>query len=558
MQKTLQISKNILPKIPQFWSSAHSAFAELVQNAFRGGAMTIRIEVDPESGTLEIRDNGRGIRSLEDFLTVGSSDWEKTIVEPAGMGFYAHLGYAGKTTVLSRGRQYTFTPACLEGAPVDIQDVPGDEWTVVEARGIEPGVLRGLDFRRMRPLPDPAADIRYRVNGEEVPNPLAGLTSLITPVGWVYLTRVDSPDRFPVGIWEGLPVGFSDAPFRSNYGEERVWAADPACGARPQLPGREHFIRDEAYKVAQAEIDQAVEAYCRRRAATLPLDRLPATFDYRSPLAAALAPFGIHEKAIVSWVKKHHYRSIGVFEGSWERDGYDSPEYPVTTSHPVRADLVVPFSLGEASEPWEAEAVETLLNSQTSGWETWLEPSEAHPARPAYLYAADGPPLALAGLRQIGEAWATEAVTIGGRVVLEGPAVCLHGGKPVWIGAPETVLDHARALADFWHYAVYSAEEDTWYDWIGADREFDDDELERSLAAWYGLGEAVNLQNWLKRTELSLTGWNGPPGSTVPIFRAGLRTAAWLARRRLRIERWKQRLWRNRPLTNVPEHTQSE
>lgn len=551
MQRTLQISKNIIPKIPQFWSSPYAAIAELIQNAYRSGATDIHIQTNPELGLLVIRDNGRGIQRLDDFLTVGNSDWEKAIVEPAGMGFYAHLGYAAQTIVFSRGTRFVFTPSCLQGAPVEIGDECDDEWTVIQVEGIDPGVLNLLDFRQMRPLPSPEADIVYLLNGEPVPNLLAKLTPLETPVGTVYLTHTTSSGRYPVGVWEGLPVGFTDSASRSHYGEKQVWAANPACGVRPQLPGREHFIRNEAYKNAQQEIADAVEAYCQQRAAALPLDQLPEAFDYRHPLSAALATFGIHEKVVIDWVEKHSYRALSTFDGSWEKDEFDSPEYPYTNGHQIRKDRVVYFSLGQDKTRVEVEEVEVLLNSQIGCWETWVLHAVENQPKVAYLYAEDAPPLELVGLHAVGEAQVAEAVKIGALTILKAPAVFVQE-QPVWIGSLASILDHARELSCFWHFAEYHAEDGTWYDWIGENRDFDDNLLERSLAARYGLGEEINLRNWLKRTLESLTGWNGPPRSVIGIFTFALRAAAWLAHIRLRFSHWKTARRTDESCTTTP------
>ena len=207
MSITLQISDSILPKIPQFWPSAHSAFAELIQNSFRSGATEIDIYTTPDTGLLIVRDNGRGIQNLAGLTTIGHSDWNGDVVEPAGMGFYAHFRYAQRTIVFSRGKRYRFRPDCLQGAPVDVRDCTESPRTLVRVEGIDRDVLDSLDFERMRPLPDPDHDISYRVNGRPVPNALAELTPLETSVGRLYLTYQASNIRYPLGIWEGLPVG---------------------------------------------------------------------------------------------------------------------------------------------------------------------------------------------------------------------------------------------------------------------------------------------------------------------------------------------------------------
>jgi hypothetical protein len=161
LQKELNISKNILPKIPQFWKTPCAAFAELVQNAFRSGATEIHIQVDLDAGQFKIKDNGHGIQSMDDFLTIGDSAWDEEIMAPAGIGFYAHFRYAKTTTVHSRGKHYRFIPDCLLGAPVDVQqDKPCEEsgWTEINVEGIKSKELAEIDFTRINSpnIHDPA------------------------------------------------------------------------------------------------------------------------------------------------------------------------------------------------------------------------------------------------------------------------------------------------------------------------------------------------------------------------------------------------------------------
>ncbi|MGD8750942.1 MAG: ATP-binding protein [Anaerolineales bacterium] len=326
MQKQLNISKNILPKIPKFWETPGAAFAELVQNALRAGATEIHIQVNPDEGKLTLLDNGRGIRSLDDFLTIGDSDWDSEIVEPAGIGFYAHFRYSKATTVHSRGKRYVFTPNCLHGAPVEIkaldgthtipdQDIGEDRiceksnWTVVAVEGINSEVLADIDFTRMRHLPHLGKSISFTVNGEAIPNPLEGMTPLETTAGTVYLRRTSSPSIVPVGVWQGLPGGYTYsihqnlARWRADY----VWYVDLAYGVRPKLPGREAFIakyralygEDPNYQRFKEIIAQEVEAYCRQREEEIDIQKLPETQTWRNQeLLSVLNAMGIHEWAV--------------------------------------------------------------------------------------------------------------------------------------------------------------------------------------------------------------------------------------------------------------------
>jgi hypothetical protein len=543
MQKQLDISKNILPKIPQFWETPGAAFAELVQNAFRAGATEIHIQVDVEAGKLSVRDNGQGIQSLEDFLTIGDSAWDDEIIEPAGMGFYAHFGYSKTTSVRSQGKRYVFTPECLQGAPVEIrpfdrvytersrsaQDKISKEsaWTEIAVEGIESKVLTEIDFARMRPLPHAGSTLTYTLNGKAVPNMLEEMTPLETSAGKLYLRRTTSPVAIPSGVWQGLPVGYTQNTrlYLQWPHSECVWWVDPASGVRPRLPGREAFIQDDNYNQALAIIAQEIETYCWRRVAQIDLQTLPETLTWRQhDLWDALERAGITETIVVRWARENLYYPARYFEGVWIPDEYGVPDYPEDNTLRVRRDKVIRFHIPDASlYPSGGEVAEVLLNSQVGQWSrSRAQPGEANEILSFVYDEAAGHEIVLEGLRREHHGWAADKVCLGEQTILAGAGLFVHAGEQVWIGDPRCILEKAAEFADLWHYSEYERADGEVYDFIAEDNQFDLALLQRHLAATYGLGEDINLHNWLQTARKSMAGWNGIPQKYLSIFQAAL------------------------------------
>jgi len=80
-----------------FLNSDDSIFVELLQNARRAGATTIRVSIDDIPGNKDqakvvVSDNGKGIEDFQTLLTLGNSGWNSDTQEredPAGMGFFS-------------------------------------------------------------------------------------------------------------------------------------------------------------------------------------------------------------------------------------------------------------------------------------------------------------------------------------------------------------------------------------------------------------------------------------------------------------------------------------
>jgi hypothetical protein len=530
MQKELNISKNILPKIPQFWETPSAAFAELVQNAFRSGATEIHIQVDLDAGQFTIKDNGHGIQSMDDFLTIGDSAWGEEIIAPAGIGFYAHFRYAKTTTVHSRGKHYRFTPDCLLGAPVEVhQDRTCEEsgWTEITVEGIESKVLAEIDFARMRPLPHAGSALIFTINGEMVPNMLDEMTPLETTVGRLYLRRISSPITVPSGVWQGLPVCYTQNTrlYLHRPHSECVWWVDPASGVRPMLPGRGAFIQDEHYNQALATIAQEIETYCRRRVAQIDLQTLPETLTWRQQdLLDALETAGITETVVVRWVRQNLYHPTRYFEGVWIPNEYGVPDYPESNTLRVRHDKAIRFHIQDASlYPNGGEVAEVLLNAQVGQWsQSRTNPGESSETL-AFIYDEDADQeIVLEGLRQEHFGWVADRVYLGEQTILADAGLFVHAGEQVWIGESQCILKKAAEFAVLWHYSEYECEDGEIYAFVAENNQFDLALLQRRLADTFGLGEDINLRNWLQATRKSMISWNGIPKKYFAIFQTAL------------------------------------
>ncbi len=104
MLKTIQtrVAPQILAKVTRLFNgTAADILTELLQNARRAGATTVRIDTSHETSpdgctaTLRIDDDGRGIADPATFLALGKSDWDTATLareDPAGMGVFSLAG----------------------------------------------------------------------------------------------------------------------------------------------------------------------------------------------------------------------------------------------------------------------------------------------------------------------------------------------------------------------------------------------------------------------------------------------------------------------------------
>ena len=112
-----RIDAGILTKADRMFPNDNEGiFVELLQNARRAGAKTVRVTIEEVTGRSEecrvtIHDDGCGIDQFQGLVTLGKTGWDvstKATEDPAGMGFYS-LCLSGEVEVTSGRRTVIIT-----------------------------------------------------------------------------------------------------------------------------------------------------------------------------------------------------------------------------------------------------------------------------------------------------------------------------------------------------------------------------------------------------------------------------------------------------------------
>lgn len=213
-----RLGDKVLKNVDKYFSGKPYAVAvEILQNARRAGATRVEIETS-ESGTVVIRDNGRGL-SREDapvLLTFGGSANGADVEfreDPAGMGFFALAGR--RVSVTSRDWQLTIAPDTFTG---------GTDALLTDAKGAVDGLAIEVDsfadartdaqeaFRQAgAPMP-----MTVVVDGETIAH--TPFSDLIAGKGAATLTRNAHGCEITVCRWQSI----ADAPSvrQNRYGAQ--------------------------------------------------------------------------------------------------------------------------------------------------------------------------------------------------------------------------------------------------------------------------------------------------------------------------------------------------
>jgi hypothetical protein len=100
-------SKALLSNLKHMFASGYSILGEMLQNARRAGAKTIRIEHDPEANTLTVIDDGEGITDFAKLVMLCESGWSEEVSvkdNPFGMGVFS-LFFACESVTFHSGYQ---------------------------------------------------------------------------------------------------------------------------------------------------------------------------------------------------------------------------------------------------------------------------------------------------------------------------------------------------------------------------------------------------------------------------------------------------------------------
>jgi hypothetical protein len=144
---TLEVnSKALVSNLRNAFTSKTQFLSELLQNARRAGATSIKLTTNAEHCSLTIEDNGRGIESFQDLLSIANSGWDeatKASETPYGMGFLAALFAAESVIVKSRGQMATFdTLDAIGFKAIEVRGEPNDNpGTHITLAGLEPGLF---------------------------------------------------------------------------------------------------------------------------------------------------------------------------------------------------------------------------------------------------------------------------------------------------------------------------------------------------------------------------------------------------------------------------------
>ncbi|MBI2060694.1 MAG: ATP-binding protein [Nitrospirae bacterium] len=283
------VDPNIIRELPRFFGSWVCALGELLQNAYRAGAGKVDMMVDKTSGLLSITDDGAGMEEPGVLLRAGASGWNGTVVDPAGLGFFAHLAFVTQTCVTSGrpGRRWrlTLTPEILSGGPATWENVTATEaqsGTRIELT-LKPGAIALKDEEVEETVRSARAYYPFRLtlNGRviEPRSRFQPLLTVETPAGPAKIGP--RPGAYRGGfhaVWEhrviGSEIGGSSA-FQNGMqaaakkcrrpmlAKELMclhweWFVSPDCGVRPRLPERSELIDNEALKNACGSLLDAV------------------------------------------------------------------------------------------------------------------------------------------------------------------------------------------------------------------------------------------------------------------------------------------------------------
>ena len=442
---TVTISNRFVKNIKRMWDSPFAAYKEIVQNALRAGAETIRVKV--EDDTLIVEDDGRGFSAegLRSLLTIGDSGWGEEVVEPAGVGIYAAPAFAELVTIQSGNMKLIIPSSVFEDSKVrEVKTRDTVDGTRVVVEGIELNGSRVDDLRGY-------AEVDFYLNGEHVPDPLKEEPYLTIPYGRLYLHRRSefATCRDHV-IWEGFPLE------DRVYSLPGLWVVDTEAvpsELRPQLPHRKRLIKNGAYKEVLEEIRDFVDRWAASELTGFSCVDFPERGDHDSLAAFLKEERGLEEapRVLVDKAQELFYEELRVPQLDepridWEGNRgyvYDLERMAVY----VRNDLVQRVSVPHPdAERWTGITHRKLINAQ-------LDPpvslQVARNARKSTLQPVN--------LQEIEggwycNGWEVEGEAFPGLSVMVWPTPT--GQRIVFTGRPEGVARHVLGSTVLWAVAL--------------------------------------------------------------------------------------------------------
>jgi len=307
-EHTVIISNNFVRNVKRMWDSPFAAYKEIIQNALRAGAKTIRVRYDA-SHTLVVEDDGQGFDDIQSLLTIGESGWGPDIVEPAGVGIFAAPAFAEEVTIQSGTRKLVLTDALFEDGKVE-------ERTMKKAITGTRVVVKGINLDKCDLRGYVNAD--FYINGELLPYPMENEDYITTPYGKLYLKHHSGAPtsdwlyghRARV-VWEGFSL---DARHISLPG---IWVVETQAvpgELRPQLPHRDRLIKNETYHKVIKEINDFFNEWAGNILSPIEIKKMPGLGKYEK-IAAQLEKEVDRDQipgALVLKAREHFYTKLSV------------------------------------------------------------------------------------------------------------------------------------------------------------------------------------------------------------------------------------------------------
>ncbi len=456
---TVTVSNNFVRNVKRMWDSPFAAYKEIIQNALRAGAKTIRVSYDA-GHTLIVEDDGQGFDDIQSLLTIGESGWGEEIIEPAGVGIYAAPAFSDRVTIQSGTRVLVLSSALFEtGVVEEEKNKKSIKGTRVVVEGIK------LDSTRIDNLRG-YVDVDFYYNGGQVPHPLEGMEFITTPFGRLYLQHHSEFPRthysyYASVVWEGFSL---DTRYVTLPG---IWVVDPGAvpdELRPQLPHRDRLIKNDTYHQTIKEINNFFDDWAESQLKTVDIKAMPGRGRYEKiakQLEKELARSQV-SGALVNKAQEYFYtvQLIPILDNpdiNWEGvfgyvDGFDMEKIY------TRNDLVLKVSL--PCREFE-DFLQMLVNAQAEQplQISYVERKSQSNLKPINLHKEDG--------GWYCDGWELDGGYLLGLDVMVWPTK--DGERIIYTGKPTAIAQHALSNAELWSLALTHVNDTTLSQYWGED-----------------------------------------------------------------------------------------
>ncbi len=457
-QHTVTISTQFVKNVKRLWDSPFAAYKEIIQNALRAGAKTIRVTY--QENKLTVEDDGKGFTDLQSLLVIGESDWGDEIVEAAGVGIYAAPAFSDRVTIQSGTRVLVLSSSLFETGQVEEEKKKKSiKGTRVVVEGIK------LDSARVDKLRG-YIDADFYFNGDQVPHPLEGMEFITTPFGKLYLQHYSEYSAFHQSfyasvVWEGYPL---DTRYVTLPG---TWVVDPGAAPdelRPQLPHRDRLIKNDTYHQTIKEINKFFSDWAESQLKTVEIKTMPGRGKYEKIAKQLEKEFASQRisGALVNKAQKYFYtlQTVPILDSpdiNWEGafgyvDGFDMEKIY------TRNDLVLKVSL--PCREYEG-FLDMLVNAQAKKplQISYVETKRQSNLKPINLHKEDG--------GWYCDGWELDGGYLRGLEVMIWPTK--DGEQIVYTGKPTAIAQNALSNAELWSLALTHVNDTTLSQYWGED-----------------------------------------------------------------------------------------